>query len=464
MLAGFAEKEFTPAEGIIPGQIIHGYGKGKLTPLMSHAAMIESKGVSAIIVSIDIIFFSTNFANSLRGRISDATDIPTERIFIHTTHTHTGCATDFACWSSPADPDALIPVADATVDAVLKAKENLAEVKMGTARGFDTHYHFCRDFYTTDGRIVMNPGGFPREKLVKPISDIDHSVNIIRFDNAEGDPLAFIVNYANHLDTTGIYTQFGADYAGYLRIALRRTFGKDVTVLFLNGCCGNINHKDYLNLSHERRHCRKGVIPSEQIGEGLAEVVKSVQPDVVAEEKEIIIQGKYKKIPVPRRHATEDMKKWAKHCLEKIEKLPEDDPKKVHDGICARLYLSEDPATVPATVDIGIHVLQIGDTVYVGLPAEIFSEIGLRIKANSPYANTVIVELANGYEGYIPTDAVVSAGCYESMYSNISYTGIGTADAIVKSATEMLKEMYEADTAALIGKMRVATETCYKIK
>ena len=50
------------------------------------------------------------------------------------------------------------------------------------------------------------------------------------------------------------------------------------------------------------------------------------------------------------------------------------------------------------------------------------------------------------------------------MYSNISYTGIGTADAIVKSATEMLKEMYEADTAALIGKMRVATETCYKIK
>ena len=50
------------------------------------------------------------------------------------------------------------------------------------------------------------------------------------------------------------------------------------------------------------------------------------------------------------------------------------------------------------------------------------------------------------------------------MYSNISYIGIGTADAIVKGATEMLNEMYEAETAALIGKMKVANETCYRIK
>ena len=46
MLAGFAEIEFTPAEGAIPGQITPGYATDKLTPLMSHAAVIESRGVT----------------------------------------------------------------------------------------------------------------------------------------------------------------------------------------------------------------------------------------------------------------------------------------------------------------------------------------------------------------------------------------------------------------------------------
>ena len=104
------------------------------------------------------------------------------------------------------------------------------------------------------------------------------------------------------------------------------------------------------------------------------------------------------------------------------------------------------------------------DTVYVGLPGEIFSEIGLKIKANSPFANTVIVELADGWEGYIPTDNALLAGCYESMYSNISYVGVGTGDAIVKGATAMLAELYENETKALVGTMKTADYTCYRIK
>ena len=42
MLAGFAEKEFTPAEGNMPGEIGPYYAKGTRTPLMAHAAVITS--------------------------------------------------------------------------------------------------------------------------------------------------------------------------------------------------------------------------------------------------------------------------------------------------------------------------------------------------------------------------------------------------------------------------------------
>lgn len=460
MLAGFAERDFTPVEGPIPGQIKAGYGEGKLTPLMAHAAVLESNGAFAVLLSLDIIFFTVEFANALRERLARATGIPTENIMVHTTHTHTGCETDITCWGCPANPAALIPVADAAEEAVLAAYESRTEVKMGTGLGFETRYSFCRDFYTKDGRIVTNPGRVPREELVAPLYDIDRSVNVIRFDSPAGDPLCFVVSYANHLDTTGKYKAFGADYAGYLRIALRRMYGCDVTVVFLNGCCGNINHYDFLSLSHKTRHCGKGLLASEQIGEGLAETVRGMQAALVTEEKEIFIKGEYRTFPTVRRHATEEMKAWARRFLDDAEKKRAAGEKvNYHDELCAEQYLAEDPAAVPKQVDVGIHVLQIGETVLVGLPGEIFSEIGLRIKANSPYAHTVVTELTDGSHGYITPDHVQAAGCYESIYSNIAYTGKGTADVLVNGATEMLRELHKEYLAEMTGGLAIRPKT-----
>ena len=461
MLAGFAEREFTPAEGPIPGQIKAGYGEGKLTPLMAHAAVIESNGTFAVLLSLDIIFFTVEFANALRERLAKATGIPAENILVHTTHTHTGCETDITCWGCPANPAALIPVADAAEEAVVAAYESRAEVMMGTGLGFETRYSFCRDFYTKDGRIVTNPGKkVPREELVAPIYDIDRSVNVMRFDNLEGEPLCFVVSYANHLDTTGKYKAFGADYAGYLRIALRRMYGCDVTVVFLNGCCGNVNHFDFLGLSHKQRYCKNGLLASEQIGEGLAETVRGIQAALATEEKEVFIRGKYRTFPTARRHATKEMKAWAHAFLaDAEEKRAAGEKVDRHDELCAEQYLAEDPAALPEQVDVGIHVLQIGEMVFVGLPGEIFSEIGLRIKANSPYACTVVTELTDGSHGYITPDYVQLAGCYESIYSNIAYTGKDTADVLVNGATEMLRELHGEYLAETTGGLAIRPKT-----
>ena len=455
MKAGFAEIEYTPAEGPIPGQISAHYGKGKLTPLMAHAAVIESNGVKAVLLSLDLIFFTVDFANALREQIRRAIDVPTDCIFVHTTHTHTGCETDVRCWGCPANPDALIPVAQASVQAVTEANSRLAEVKMGTGRTFETRYAFCRDFYTTDGEIVTNPGRVPPEKLVAPISDIDSSVNVIRFDDMEGYPLCFVVNYALHLDTNAHPDKFDADYAGSLRAALRRDFGRDVTVIFLNGCCGNINHVDFRNQNHLKTHKMPKTYACWHIGEGLAEDIKNMNPPPVPKAKEILIQGRYCTFPTARRYATKERKEWAKKMLASVERAKAAGEKyNDHDRQCAEIYLEENPDETPRLMDIGIHVLQIGEIVFVGLPGEIFSEIGLKIKALSPFPNTVVVELADGWHGYIAPDYVMRAGCYESIYSNISYTGLGTADVLIDGAVTMLKGMFEAHIEHYVGEVR----------
>ncbi len=455
MKAGFAEREYTPAEGPIPGQIKGHYGKGKLTPLMAHAAVIESKGIKAVLLSLDIIFVTVDWASALRERIGKVLKISTDYIFVHTTHTHTGCETDVRCWGCPANPDALIPVADAAVQAVIAANEQLAEVKMGTGRTYETRFSFCRDFFSVKGEIVTNPGLGWAGDLVGPISDIDQSVNVMRFDDMEGYPLCFVVNYALHLDTNAHPDKFDADYAGTMREALRRKYGRDVVVLFLNGCCGNINHYDFKNYNHKKTHVLPKTYSSWHIGEGLADTIEKMNPPVYTREGEALIQGRYCTFPTARRYATPERKEWAKQYLEYLEKNGKmEDHACSHDRQCAEIYLAEDAENTPKLMDIGVHVLQLGDIVFVGLPGEIFSEIGLKIKALSPFAHTVVVELADGSHGYIAPDYVLRGGCYESIYSNISYTGLGTADILVDGAVTMLKGMFESHIQHRMGEIK----------
>ena len=276
ILAGFAEREYTPAEGPVPGQIDVNYAVGKNTPLMAHVAVIESDGAGTAIVSLDVLFLTTAFVSKLRRRISEITGYPYEQILVACTHTHTGCAMDCDVWAFEGNPENVTRIETQVIDAVRYAYENRLEVKLGVGTGFDQRFHFCRDFYTTEGHISMNPGLKNRYKLVKPYAAIDQSVNIMRLDDMEGTPRCIIVNYANHLDTNPSKAKFDADFPGHMRRALQKVYGEDVAVLFLNGCCANINHFDYWNGSHLQGHCRPGVLPPEEIGKGLVKVAPAV--------------------------------------------------------------------------------------------------------------------------------------------------------------------------------------------
>ena len=62
-------------------------------------------------------------------------------------------------------------------------------------------------------------------------------------------------------------------------------------------------------------------------------------------------------------------------------------------------------------LDVEVQVIALGDDVaWVSVPGEFFVELGMEIKKRSPFRQTIIVELANGSIGYIPTQAGVRRG------------------------------------------------------
>ena len=68
----------------------------------------------------------------------------------------------------------------------------------------------------------------------------------------------------------------------------------------------------------------------------------------------------------------------------------------------------------PATVDVPLQAVRVGDLCVCAIPFETFVEIGLDLKQRSPFPHTIVVGLANGYNGYLPTPEQHKLGGYET--------------------------------------------------
>ncbi|MEW6158781.1 MAG: hypothetical protein AB1813_15250, partial [Verrucomicrobiota bacterium] len=88
-----------------------------------------------------------------------------------------------------------------------------------------------------------------------------------------------------------------------------------------------------------------------------------------------------------------------------------------------------------------IQALRIGDVAIVGVPAEFFTKLGLDIKSRSPFRNTVIVELANDWIGYLPDRDAHALGGYQVWTGYHSYAEPGTGERMVDQAVEMLNQL-----------------------
>ena len=69
------------------------------------------------------------------------------------------------------------------------------------------------------------------------------------------------------------------------------------------------------------------------------------------------------------------------------------------------------------------------------IPFEVFSEIGLELKARSPLKPSFTIELANGGYGYLPTPEQHKLGGYE--------TWLGTNKVEVQSSVKIVNALLE---------------------
>ena len=98
-------------------------------------------------------------------------------------------------------------------------------------------------------------------------------------------------------------------------------------------------------------------------------------------------------------------------------------------------------AEYPATVRVKLQAIRIGELGIVTTPCETFVETGLAIKRESPLPMTFTVELANGYNGYLPPPRHHALGGYETWQAKSSYLEVDAEPKIREALLKLLGQL-----------------------
>ena len=442
--AGVAVVDITAPKGYrMSGYFNERLNTGTHDPLLAKALVLRQGDRQAALVFCDLIGLSLDVSDRAREQAAQKTGIPKANILVHGTHSHTGPLYDgalrkhfhdLAVEKQGKDPYEEIDypafLAQRIVEAISQAHAAARPVTVLAGIAEQRGLSFNRRFHMKNGSVVFNPGKLNPE-IIRPAGPVDIDMGIVLLKSSDGSQsLAALTVFPLHLDTVG-GTEYAADYPFYLERTLRQKLGNQFVSLFGNGTCGDINHVDVTN-----KLPQKGHEEAARIGTALADTVKGALPDLkpVAAPK---LAPASETALVPIQHYSVAEVAQAREDLFKVgtPQLP------FLDQVKATKIMNVEMRH--GTLPLEVQVFRLSDDLaIVGLPGEVFVELGLAIKRASPFARTLVIELCNDAPAYIPTKKAFAEGSYETVNSLIEPGG---GEALVDAAVRLLKRLKEAE-------------------
>jgi len=437
LTAGIAVADITPPFGYrMSGYFNERLSTGTLNPLHAKAIVLRQGNESAALVFCDIIGLSLDVSSRARKLAAEKTGIPPANMLIAATHSHTGPLYfgalrkhfhDLALAEHGSDPcekvDYAAELAGKIVSAIIEADTAAKPIRLEAGLAEQRGLSFNRRFHMKNGTVRFNPGVLNPD-IVRPAGPIDPQVGIVLFREADSaHTAAALVNFTLHLDTVG-GTNYAADYPFYLEQSLRETFGEDFVLLFGNGTCGDINHIDVTKTQR---------LKTDYIGRTLAETVRAKAPELkhIAEPA---LAVRTDIVHAPLQHYGPQEIAWARENIKKVgtNQLSFLEQVKAYKILALQMRGGQ-------TIPLEVQVFRLSnDVAVVGLPGEVFVDIGLAIKQASPFPETLVIELCQDAPGYIPTKKAFREGSYETVNSRIAPGG---GEMISEAAIRLLKAL-----------------------
>ena len=441
--AGFGRANITPPMGIdIIGYYKTRLADGVLDELEVNAIAFSCGNTKTLLISIDHLGIKKNLSDYFRKGVSDATGIPIENIMLSATHTHTGPALEKDS-ENELIRDYTKFVASKIKDAAAFAVSDLKAAKMGYGMGVAPNVAFVRRYVMKDGSVKTNPG-VNNPDIVRPIGDIDESVNILRFDREGADTIVF-VNFANHPDVVG-GCKISGDWPALLRKDVEKMFDNTKCILF-NGAQGDVNHVNvhptggYLNgMFMDFDDVSRGYSHAKYISRVVLGGVLQAYDKVTYIDVNSIV-SKQKIINVPSNRP--DPKDLAEaHRINDLYNAGKDN-EIPFEGMMLTTVVAEASRMVklengPDSFAMCLSAMSIGPVAIIGIPGEPFTGIGIGLKAANGFDMVLPCCLTNGDEGYFPMQDSYDEGGYEARSSLFK---AGVAEYIIEEGRKLLESL-----------------------
>ncbi len=245
---------------------------------------------------------------------------------------------------------------------------------------------------------------------------------------------------------------------------MRKRFGEDIFVLAQCSSAGDQSPHILINKKGEERMLKlSGRTEREEISIRIADGIETILPFI---KREIsfapIFSYIYKKVPLSRRKITEEelnfyLKEAEKHYkeYERLKKELEENPEKrrekrwyvpiTYNYRRAQWFMSVkdkfERQKINPKIEIVLHILRLGDIVFVTNPFELYLDYGIQIKARSKAIQTFVVQLT-GPGTYLPTARSVKGGGYGSV-SPSNIVGPEGGRELVEETLKLIEELFK---------------------
>lgn len=419
--------------------------------LHARAIVLDDGEERIAIVVVDSCMVPRPLQDEAKLLASQRTKIKPDRMLISATHTHTAPAS-MGCLGTEADPTYVPYLREKLAETIAAAEKNLEPAQVGFAVKNAAAFTALRRWIIRPDRVTNDPFGNPTvratmhagsnwDNVTGESGPEDPDLSLISVQATDGRPIAVLANFSMHYFSgeTGLSADYFGRFCAGLEERLARPQSKEhqeFVGLMSHGCSGDIWRRDYKKPSDHPEN----TYTIESYTEGLLNVAmqayESIEHDgdadlAMAEQR---MQMNYR---VPDAQRLE----WAKRIVEATgDRLPKDGTE-----VYAReqVILHELQST-----EIVVQAIRIGDIGITTTPNETYALTGLKLKLQSPLANTIVIELANGGDGYIPPPEQHHLGGYNTWAARSAGLEVQAEPKITEAGLSLLERVSGTDRRA----------------
>ena len=438
--AGAAVIDVTPEKlpVIVNGGMLTKNADQVKTKVNARAVAVADGDTRIVIVVVDSCMMPRPLLDEAKAMASERTGIPTDHLLMSATHTHSAPSCMGALGTN-ADPNYVPFLKQKLVEAVEAALANLEPAKSGFAKADANEFTALRRWIRRPDRLAEDPFGNPTgranmhsgrvwDDVTGESGPEDPDVSLLSLQALDGRPIAVLANFSMHYFGD---QALSSDYFGLFSEGLKakleaKAGGKPFVGLMSHGCSGDIWRRDYTKPEPAPQTI-------EEYTDGLLTIALKAYEEIEYDAAPTVAMAEAR-MTLNYRVPDKQRLQWAQQV---VEAMGDRDPKDSTE-VYAReqIILHERQST-----EIVVQGLRIGDVGIATTPCETYAITGLKVKAASPLKHNMVIELANGGDGYIPPPEQHLFGGYNTWPARSAGLEVQAEPKIAAAAIGLLEKV-----------------------